>query len=377
MDSPGIDGWLAVALGFSTEEDVAAGVDALFPPDAHDTRLLLPTLAGAEHSARYEAVRRYRHRQREGVERMAQDVAARTQQLQLLAAENSMLRAKEEVLKATLQHRNTAQLASTHSAAPQPPPPPAIPLPRADPGAAASPVLAAGTPGGDPNTPGPAPALAPVRALTPGLAQFQALYKTYGAWLKSREQPGGRLAPVPPGGVRTPPGRELMMLAVGMPMAEGVALVMTDMETGLLAQGVPDGTWTRTAAAFELTEEQVLRMEAALTTFTQAMGRIMARRRVLQAQLADALAALDAAAAAAAAVGAGGLEAAAAMGGDTAEGAMAELSANVVAEHRLRNMVGWSIRLLLDWDQVDAVSHACWPFAPRFVQIMQIKLKRI
>ncbi|KAI8470220.1 MAG: hypothetical protein J3K34DRAFT_264327 [Monoraphidium minutum] len=313
-----------------------------------------PPKVGAEYSARYEAVRRYRSRQKGGVERMAEDVAARTQQLQLLAAENSMLRAKEEVLMTVLRRVDETML-TPEGSAPQPQPQP--PQPRA--------------------CPEPQAAPAPAPALSPALAQFQALYNQYGQWLKSRVQPDGRLAPVPPGGVRTPPGRELMMLAIGLPMAEGVALLMTDMETGLPTQGAPDGIWTRAAAAFQLTEEQVLRMEAALTTFTQAMGRIMARRRVLQAQLADALAALDAAGAAAVAAGAGGLEAAAAVGGDTAEAAMADLSANVVAEYQLRNMVGWSIRLLLDWDQIDAMSYACWPFAPRFVQVMQIKLKHI
>ncbi|KAI8470221.1 MAG: hypothetical protein J3K34DRAFT_264324 [Monoraphidium minutum] len=340
-----------------------------------------PPKVGAEYSARYGAVRRYRHRQKGGVERMAEDVAARTQQLQLLAAENSMLRAKEEVLTATLQHGHAALLARTHSAAAQPPPTPAFPLLRAGPGVAASPAPAPGTPDWGPGTPGaslgaPGEAPAPAPALSPALAQFQALYNHYGQWLKSRVQPDGRLAPVPPGGVRTPPGRELMMLALDLPMAEGVAILMTDMETGLPTQGAPDGTWTRAAAAFELTEEQVPRLEAAITTFTQAMGRIMARRHELQAQLADALAALEAAAAAAAAAGAGGLEAAAAVGGDDTEEAMAELSANVVAEYRLRNVVAWSIRLLLNWDQLDAMSYACWPFTPRFIQIIQIKLGR-
>lgn len=174
--------------------------------------------------------------------------------------------------------------------------------------------------------------------------------------------------------------------------------ISTDMATGEVVQ-VPEGLWREVAEGVVLSAEQEQRASAAFDAFFAQMGRVMAERRVLQQQLAEAMAAANASRAVAASepppapacempglpccpLAPPSAHIAGPGDGDRIIAAvecdrlLQELRANMVREDQAWNTAAWTLKMIADPEPLATCILRSWPFWPRLIFIFASKLGR-
>lgn len=200
---------------------------------------------------------------------------------------------------------------------------------------------------------------------TPVVREFVTIYREHFRHLVGRMGPGGRVRPLMAGEARYPPNREMAHLYMQMSPSEQDQVLMTNMETGHIVSSLPAGHWDKVAIAFNPGPKSLF-LASVMGTYFKAFERIMEQRRELQARLAAALLHVEAP---------GGFTATtmeAEQGADDAEEAMAALSANLLREHRVRNVTGGMINMALAEEQAGHGAVVSWPFICRWCQVCSL-----
>ncbi|GBF94857.1 hypothetical protein Rsub_08029 [Raphidocelis subcapitata] len=356
-----------------------------------------PPMQNANYSKEYLAVKQYRERQKSMRSTLEAEVASKMAELQLLAAQNDALAARERVLHNVIAAGDSRvqqlQEAATARAS------------RANSGSSATggdDGDGGGGGGGRPEASGSSGAAAAAAAA--GRAQadddggdssgsdgggsgddadaaseligFLSRYRTYVTAARAeRLRPDGSVAPLPPGDPRAGELADLIHWSMTAPRDVGYRVLSSNAETGEGGMRMPPEVLSEGAQRLRLTPDQEARVLAAWLTFESALRALNEERAQLRAALAALQAHLEALPVDTPAFDEYELAHARDTGissmlqsGDH-EAIVKRLQDNMMREDQQWGILSWSLSLMVEEHQLTAMGIAVYPYIPSLGQV--------